>query len=531
MSWDGQSTGEDTRDHRQVLGTGVALDRAELEGAAFERCLEGGRSGLEPSGADVLRVTWARRADCDGLIPLHASRLGREVPVPVDETLLSLLQLPGPKTALNQLGLEAAHTARLLELLWPRADCGHRAHDYTWLRHPDHREPATISSMSGGRTVRVLGAHGSAADVVRRLVALLEQGGWCAPDAPDRPDLIGRPSSVEVVRINDDVLHTLGGSWREPPVADRAFASDPALDLLRRRAELAIADGAGGMVHSIFEDPRTCLTLPFWRRFVSVTHVVACIPDPLVAERHLRETHGLSADETGGLWLAYTRALLRNTRKDQRLLLLDEDLTRGGRAPLRRLAGFLGCPEYGESQAFRRAAEMCLRNELDASRESIRDVAADARLPLACRCLYLALRALGSADLETGGAPALGQDPLDQLAELTASAEDEVRRLRLALGGAEEDRLRALSDLDEVERERGALQSELRDRATAELDLILERERLREDLARASTDLAAITLSRSYPLLLSIWGLHHRLAPPGSRRWRWIERTLRNRAR
>jgi hypothetical protein len=511
----------------------VALDRAELEGATFERGFQGGRSRLEAGGAGVVTSARVERTIFDGLIPLHPSQLGREVPMPVDETLLSLPLLQGAQTALNQLGFEAAQVARLLELLWPRSNHGHRAHDYTRLLQPGNLEPATISRMSARTAVGVLGAHASGADLVRRLVMLLGESrpGSESPEAPERPRIGGEPPDAEVAGVNDAVLHAMGGSWREPPAFDRDLATDPTIDSLHRRAGRAIVEQAGRLAPSVFEDPRTCFTLPFWQHLLPITHAVVCVRSPLEAARLLGASHGLSVEESGALWLAYMRALLWHTRGCRRIFVHSEDLAIAWPLQVLRLAAFVGLGVSTDAPAVRLAAEALLAKSRAAVRSTAGDIAEEGRLPLACRSLHLALRALGSTELEAGGAWGLEQDALAALAELASSAEDELRRLRRTLADEAKGRLRATADLARVEQERTALESELRDRAEVELDLVLERQRSREELARAHSDLAAITRSRSYSVLLAIWALHHALAPPGSRRWEWIERALRDRAR
>ena len=116
--------------------------------------------------------------------------------------------------------------------------------------------------------------------------------------------------------LNNELLGRLGGTWYAPPALRVGWADDPELDDLRERAaELVESDLAPHDVWA-WKDPRTCLTLPFWRELVPDLLPVVCLREPAETARSFAELGELGwtavqrlSDpfETGlDLWLRYT---------------------------------------------------------------------------------------------------------------------------------------------------------------------------------------------------------------------------------
>jgi hypothetical protein len=116
------------------------------------------------------------------------------------------------------------------------------------------------------RPVAVVGMHRSGTSMVAKL---LQQAGLhlgdetdLMPAADENPE--GFYEHLEFVRLNDEVLNAAGAGWDCPPAAGFDW-DDEALDPFRVRAQRLAAPLAERPPWG-WKDPRTSLTLPFWRR-------------------------------------------------------------------------------------------------------------------------------------------------------------------------------------------------------------------------------------------------------------------------
>jgi hypothetical protein len=135
-----------------------------------------------------------------------------------------------------------------------------------------------------------------------------------------------------VIALNDELLGRLGGAWFAPPALKAGWHADPGLDDLRSRGrELVQRDLATAEVWA-WKDPRTCITLPFWRTIVPSSLHVVCLRGPAAtarslagirwANRHFEDTELAGLD----LWLRYTAEALEHTEGMRRLLVFYDDL-------------------------------------------------------------------------------------------------------------------------------------------------------------------------------------------------------------
>ncbi len=167
-----------------------------------------------------------------------------------------------------------------------------------------------------------------------------------------------------IIALNDELLARLGGTWDAPPALTEGWADEPALaDLYERAAVLVESDLA---THDVWawKDPRTCLTLPFWRGLAPDLLSVVCLREPSETARSFAGLGemGWSAIrrlpqpfETGlDLWLRYTTDVLDHTNPHARLLLLYDDLLADPARESERLASFAGLSDRLTSS--RRAA-------------------------------------------------------------------------------------------------------------------------------------------------------------------------------
>jgi hypothetical protein len=145
-----------------------------------------------------------------------------------------------------------------------------------------------------------------------------------------------------IVRLNDLLLRRLGGKALRPPALPVGWERSSELDDLRARAHRLIEQDFGGRSAWGWKDPRTCLTLPFWRGIVEPTHYVLCLRHPRDVARSLERRDGFSLGRALELWLLHTRSALRATRGQKRLCLVYERIVSDPVADLERLAEFVG---------------------------------------------------------------------------------------------------------------------------------------------------------------------------------------------
>ena len=178
--------------------------------------------------------------------------------------------------------------------------------DHSWsYDQEDRHEP--------GRPVVVLGTHRSGTSVVTRIVSLLGLP-LCRDDdlisgpAPGNPT--GHWESQSLLKFNERLLNMLGGSWVFPPPMSRNWESAPSVAAFRSEG-MRVFRNAHPNEDWVWKDPRTCLTLPFWRTVWRDAPVVVFVSrEPLEIYLSLREREGLSKAHCIALWERYTRSAL-----------------------------------------------------------------------------------------------------------------------------------------------------------------------------------------------------------------------------
>ena len=149
--------------------------------------------------------------------------------------------------------------------------------------------------------ILVLGMHRSGTSC---LAALLAAAGARVPGDSlrnwDNPK--GHHEATALVRLNDDVLAHSGGHWLEAPDEVRWTDAQAAE---RDRLLALMPDGRPALL----KDPRTLLTLPFWRASPVPHRLIGVVRHPLAVARSLLAWRQMPVDEGLALWLAHNRAL------------------------------------------------------------------------------------------------------------------------------------------------------------------------------------------------------------------------------
>ena len=174
------------------------------------------------------------------------------------------------------------------------------------------RPDATDRTPQG---VLVLGMHRSGTSAVAGLVHLLGLA-TCVPD-----DLIsgmawnprGHFESRTMTRVNDELLAAMGRTWWYPPPSGAAYSEvasvlDPQAGTAVRSFDRVHPSGPW-----VWKDPRTCLTLPFWRQALDRPLAgIAVFRHPIDVATSLEYRNSLPLPFGVALWERYGRLLLEH---------------------------------------------------------------------------------------------------------------------------------------------------------------------------------------------------------------------------
>lgn len=165
------------------------------------------------------------------------------------------------------------------------------------------------------RPVIVLGMHRSGTSLVTRLVNLLG-----VPLGPVEDLYVGKhnPSgyweSVTLIDANDRILASRGGSWRNPPELPEGWQYGRQPNQLLPMMKSAF-DSVYPAEPWLWKDPRTCLTLPLWRRLLDARDpvVVFVSRHPSGVADSLYNREQMPERVAVALWERYNRRAIFNS--------------------------------------------------------------------------------------------------------------------------------------------------------------------------------------------------------------------------
>lgn len=160
--------------------------------------------------------------------------------------------------------------------------------------------------------VLVLGMHRSGTSATTgALVAMgLSAGRLDSLKGPSRINERGFYEQLPLRRLNDQLLERLGGSWSGPPELEPGWAASSELDDLREEAGRSVS-ATYLEAPWVWKDPRTCLTLPFWRTCLAAEPLAVLVlrdPGSIVASMCARER--MTEAYALALWERYMRSAL-----------------------------------------------------------------------------------------------------------------------------------------------------------------------------------------------------------------------------
>jgi hypothetical protein len=194
-------------------------------------------------------------------------------------------------------------------------------------RSLDDRECGVAEKVAGDAAaaptsppVAIVGMHRSGTSMVANL---LQQAGLNLGDAADlMPPAAENPEGfyehLQFVKLNDEVLNVAGAAWDCPPAAGFDW-DDSALDSFRARAR-RLAVPLEERLPWGWKDPRTSLTLPFWRSAFGPLRIVAVVRNPLEVVTSLHRRNAFSTALGLTLWQIYAERILDDASPDERLV-------------------------------------------------------------------------------------------------------------------------------------------------------------------------------------------------------------------
>jgi hypothetical protein len=181
--------------------------------------------------------------------------------------------------------------------------------------------------------------------------------------------------------INDEILLRLGydyshagADWTEPPKFPDNWEMDPLLSDLKERAlSLINQDFAEHDVWG-WKDPRTCLTLPFWKNILPQIDYVILIRNPIDVARSIEQFIDIGCSFERGLymWELFLNEALKHTDDSNRIFINVESWTKNWKDELGRLAEFLGDPDKADNSNIQNAVSELVDEGLWHQRSSSR---------------------------------------------------------------------------------------------------------------------------------------------------------------
>lgn len=193
----------------------------------------------------------------------------------------------------------------------------------------------------------VLGMHRSGTSFVAGLLKIM--GVDFGPDRdlmpPSQYNQKGFFEHIVLNGVNVELMNKFGGEWYAPPEFPPGWEDSVALDTIRKRAQGTIEESFGNSKLWGFKDPRTCVTMPFWRKVVQCPiRVVVVARNPIDSARSVERMQRILASEASNLWLRHMVGAFLGSRGLPRHVVFYEDLMGDFDNEMHRLALFVKTP-------------------------------------------------------------------------------------------------------------------------------------------------------------------------------------------
>jgi hypothetical protein len=183
------------------------------------------------------------------------------------------------------------------------------------------------SDPQSSRPLVILGMHRSGTSLVAELINAF--GVYAGqPDELPPPDMFnptGFWEHNEAVRIDQDILAELGGSWCDVAGVDVSLLSDPARAGFLKRIR-KVAGSLQQHAPFLLKDPRMSILFGIWREGLTNPICIIVWRDPLAVARSVAHRDGRPFVLSLALWEHYNRTLLRESAGLHRLLVSYDEL-------------------------------------------------------------------------------------------------------------------------------------------------------------------------------------------------------------
>ena len=285
--------------------------------------------------------------------------------------------------------------------------------------------------------------------------------------------------------INDELLARWNATWSDPPNPDWIHASEIAD--LRARARETLSNLQSGTGPWGWKDPRTSVTLPFWKELLPRQEYVLCVRNPLSVAASLKARDGMPLEHALNLWSEYTGAALEYTQAEHRVIVNYESLMTNWKSTLRRIVENLGLADLEPPESIEEQVESFLQPQLSHYNYALEDVLDTPSLDFISKSLYCFLREEEGIATESEWAAAIRTAVAYRRREIVAghalqhAEPDQTRRNHRVLSEELGDlRARARRDVSNLTRELV--------QAHNERDLSLLRQGSLEERVRSSED-------------------------------------------
>lgn len=258
-------------------------------------------------------------------------------------------------------------------------------------------------------SVVVLGMHRSGTSVVTRVINLLGLP-ICRDDdlqtGPDNPT--GHWESASLINFNDRILKMFGGTVEAPSLMSFGWEESEQAKALHDEASKVFKSAFPTDVW-VWKDPRTCLTLPFWRDvWTSMPVAVLVYREPLEIFISMHKRNGISKAHCIALWERYLRSALLGSVGMPLVIIDYDDLLRNPATAVSRLSEEIGRLGVAISGNVAQAAE-CVSTTYGKSRELNYSLERDPDVTQAQKSLIATVRTLPKSSAQFS-APDLGNE-------------------------------------------------------------------------------------------------------------------------
>lgn len=189
----------------------------------------------------------------------------------------------------------------------------------------------------------IAGMHRSGTSMVARLLNLsglyLGKEDELFAGRPDNPE--GFYEHRRFYAINDRILEVFEASWDLPKSMPRGWETDPRLDPIYEDAKKLVAEFKDHP-HWGWKDPRSSLTIAFWRRVIPDLKIVVCLRNPADVCGSLTKRGYASTRFGFELWQAYMDAVEQQAPLESSLVTHYACYFRDVSGELKRLVAFCG---------------------------------------------------------------------------------------------------------------------------------------------------------------------------------------------